>query len=504
MKQLKLNIVANLVGRGWMAILSLALVPFYIKFMGIEAYALVGIYTTLYSLFSLLDVGLSSTLNRELARLSIQENQAQRARNLVRTLEIIYWAISGLIALALLLLVPILANHWIQPGKLASGTVEQALLLISLVIATQFPFIFYTGGLQGLQRQILLNTLLIGMASLRGFGAILVLWLVSPTVQTFFTWQLFVSLLQTILSAILLWMSLPKATSKARFEKALLKDIWRFAAGLTAVAFLGLLLNNLDKIVLSNLLSLEAFGYYTLATTIATSLYMIVIPIYSAAFPQLSQLVAVGDEEALKKSYHRSCQIMAVIVLPIALVIALFAPEILWLWTGNQQIVENVHLPLSLLVIGTALNGLMNVPYALMLAYGWMKFPFYQNLIAVAVIVPLLIVAAGFFGMVGAAASWIVLNLGYVLIGVQMMHTRLLKTEKLLWYTQDVGIPLLGSLVVALLGRWLLPVQASVLIVIPALSIILGLTLAITFWVTPGTGNWLRYKLWVIRKKVNL
>ena len=47
--------------------MSLAFVPLYIKFMGIESYGLVGIFASLLALFGLLDMGLSTTLNRELA-----------------------------------------------------------------------------------------------------------------------------------------------------------------------------------------------------------------------------------------------------------------------------------------------------------------------------------------------------------------------------------------------------------------------------------------------------
>lgn len=502
--ELKLNIMANLAGRGWTAVLSLALVPVYIKLIGIESYALVGIYTTLYSLVSLLDVGLSSTLNRELARFSIKGTEVERTRNLVRTLEIVYWAISGCIALILLLLVPIFTNNWIKPNNLSPDSVRQALLLISLIIPVQFPFILYTGGLQGLQRQVLLNILLIGMATVRSLGAILVLWLISPTVQAFFIWQFVVALTQTLLSGLFLWKSLPTAAKRAHFEKALLKDIWRFAAGLTAIAFLGLILGNLDKIVLSNILPLKTFGYYTIASTVATSLYMVIIPIYDASYPHLSQLVVLKNEEGLKRSYHHSCQVIGVLVIPISLFISFFAPEILKLWINNPLVVENSHLPLSLLVIGTALNGLMTIPYALMLAYGWLKYPLYQNLVAAVVIVPLLIISANIYGMPGAAASWILLNLGYVLIGIQIMHRKLLKTEKLRWYRQDVGIPLITALSVILLGRLLFPSQAPLWIALPILGLILGLTLVATVWFTPNTGLWLRLQLSTFRKRVKV
>ena len=48
--------------------MSLAFVPLYIKFMGIESYGLVGIFVSLPALFGVLDMGLSTTLNRELTK----------------------------------------------------------------------------------------------------------------------------------------------------------------------------------------------------------------------------------------------------------------------------------------------------------------------------------------------------------------------------------------------------------------------------------------------------
>ena len=44
-------------------------VPVYISYLGIEAYGLIGLFATLQAWLSLLDLGLSPTLNREMARL---------------------------------------------------------------------------------------------------------------------------------------------------------------------------------------------------------------------------------------------------------------------------------------------------------------------------------------------------------------------------------------------------------------------------------------------------
>ena len=62
--------VANLVGRGWSVVMGLVFIPLYVRYMGIEAYGLVGLFTTLQALFSLLDLGMSAALNREFARQS--------------------------------------------------------------------------------------------------------------------------------------------------------------------------------------------------------------------------------------------------------------------------------------------------------------------------------------------------------------------------------------------------------------------------------------------------
>jgi hypothetical protein len=44
MSLIKQNIIANFGGKAWQALMSLAFVPLYIKFMVIESYGLIGIF----------------------------------------------------------------------------------------------------------------------------------------------------------------------------------------------------------------------------------------------------------------------------------------------------------------------------------------------------------------------------------------------------------------------------------------------------------------------------
>ena len=79
MSQLKRNMVANLIGRAWDRIVVLVCIPFYLKFLGIEAYGLVGFYAALLGIFVMIDLGFGKTLNRELARLSALDDHGPGA-----------------------------------------------------------------------------------------------------------------------------------------------------------------------------------------------------------------------------------------------------------------------------------------------------------------------------------------------------------------------------------------------------------------------------------------
>jgi O-antigen/teichoic acid export membrane protein len=494
MSLIKQNIIANFGGKAWQALMSLAFIPLYIKFMGIESYGLVGIFASLLALFGILDMGLSTTLNREMARLSVLPDKAREMRNLVRTLELPYWGVAVFIGIAVVSLSGPIANYWVKADKLTPAAVQQALIIMGGVVAFRWPISLYSGGLMGLQKQVLLNGINVFEATLRGLGAVLVLWLISPTIQAFFVWQIFASMVHVLLASGFLWRSLPKSGHRSHFQKELLLHIWRFAAGMTGISVTAILLTQTDKIILSKILPLEMFGYYTLATVVANALYYFVGPVFSALFPRFAQLVSLNDQNGLKELYHKSCQFMSVMILPAAIVVSLFSSEILLFWTGDPVTVANTHSIVSILIIGTALNGLVNLPYALQLAHAWTKLSLYTNIIASIVLVPMIYFLATHYGVVGAASAWVILNTGYVLICIQIMHARLLKGEQWRWYLNDVGIPLLAAFSAALLWRLFMPDEMPRLAMFMCLTAVSATTLLASAVATAVTRQWINQK----------
>jgi len=467
--------------------------------MGIESYGLIGLFISLQAVFSLMDLGLSTTINRELARLSILSGKAREMRDLVRTLELIYWGIAVIVGLAVVSLSGPIAHYWVNTDKLSSETVQQTLIIIGAVMAFEWPLSLYSGGLMGLQRQVVLSGIHVLASTLKGLGAVLVLWLISPTIQAFFLWQLLISMTYTIVTAVFLWRELPQYNQRSHFRKDLLRSIWRFAAGMTGISITTIVLTQTDKIILSKMLPLGSFGYYTLATVVASTLYYFIGPVYSALFPRFSQLASYQDQSSLTDLYHRGCQFMSVMILPAAIVVSLFSREILLLWTGNPVTTENTHTIVSILIIGTALNGIMHLPYGLQLAYGWIKLPLNANLVASSIIVPLIYFLAREYGAVGAASAWVLLNTGYVLISIQIMHSRLLKGEQWRWYFNDTARPLLSALIIAVSWRLIIPSELSrfaMLMYLFGASITVLATSAIA---TPVTRQWIFGKTYMLK-----
>jgi O-antigen/teichoic acid export membrane protein len=497
---LKKNIFANFTGSFWQALMGLLFIPLYIKCIGIEAYGLIGIFSVLQIIFGLLDSGLGGTLTREMARLSVMPGKGEEMRNLVRTMETIYWCISLTAGIAVISLSPFVAYHWINAGSLPQIVVVQAFIIMGINTVFQMPVGFYSGGLIGLQKQVALNVINIIIGTLRGAGAMLILWFISPTIQAFLLWQIVISIINVCVAAMFMQHNLPHDGSKAMFQKKLLKGVWKFTAGIGGISILSVILTQLDKVILSKLLSLESLGYYMLASMVAMSLTRLFTPYFSAIYPRFTQFVSMNKEEELKRLYHKSSQFMSVLIMPAAIVLAMFSYEIMLIWTRNPITAEKTHLIVSIMIIGTTLNGVMNLPYALQLASGWTKLSVIKNIIAVIILAPLIFILTKWYGAVGGAIAWLILNLGYVLLEIPVMHSKLLKGEKWKWYWNDVCVPISAGLFMAGLGRLFFIETLSISMIALQLIVISILTLFITIASVPMIRSALYNQLLKIKK----
>lgn len=439
--------------------MSLAFVPIYIQHLGVEAYGLIGIFGLLQAWLTLLDMGMTPALSREMARFSGGAHSAQSIRDLLRSVEVLGCCVALVVALTVWALSQWLATDWLRVDRIPLDSVAHAFAIMGGVTALRAVEDIYRSSLVGLQRQVVLNLVTSVVATVRGLGAVAVLVWVAPTIEAFFVWQLAVSAVSAFAMGCALYAGIPASDGRARPSLRALATIWRFAGGVMAITLLSFLLMQIDKILLTRLLSLENFGYYSLAAMLASVLYMMVGPFNSAFFPRFTAQVSVADQEALKRTYHLGAQLITVFVGSAAVVLMVFGGELLLLWTGDRVLSDRLAPLLRVLALGTLLNCFMHMPYQLQLAHGWTRLSIYVNMFAVAVLVPAIFWVAPRHGAIGVAWIWVALNAMYMFVSVHFMFRRLLGSEKWRWYFHDVIFPVAAAGLMVAAARYVLPPQ---------------------------------------------
>ena len=217
------------------------------------------------------------------------------------------------------------------------------------------------------------------------------------------------------------------------------------------ITFLALLLTQIDKVLLSKLITLEDYGYYTLAAAVAGGLGLITVPITQAIYPKIVEYIAQEKQTELVKVYHQGSQLVSSLLAPVSMMLIFFSHDIIYLWSGDALLADKVTPTLIPLVIGSFLNCLVWMPYQLQLAYGWTSFAIKVNAIAVILLVPAIFWVAPKYGAVGAAWVWALLNAGYITIGMHFMYQRLISSEKWTWYWNSILKQLLISICFMLL-----------------------------------------------------
>ena len=494
------NLIAGLVNSFWSALITFAVVPAYLKYLGAESYGLIGFFTTTQALVVLLDLGLASAINREIAR-SKSTEELKEAAKLLHTLAILYWGIAALIFIIVIMLSPLVADYWLQSKHLSTNTVSHAVMLIGIVLACRWPIALYQGVLVGAQRLLLQSNINIIMVTLSNLGAVAVLAFLSPTIEAYFIWQAIVGIFYVFTIRVTAWKVVGKPNN-LKFDIAKLKRVWRFSLGMSGIGLTSLAFTQLDKVILSKMLSLEDFGHYMLATLLVSGLYLLISPVYNVIYPRFSALVALDSKDSLTDLYCTGARLFTSIFFPVAMILAVFSESILQVWTGSSEIAAITAPVVSFLAIGSGLHGVMYFPYAMQLAYGLPKVALKNNLILMIALGPLIVFLTLSYGMLGSALAWLAVQILHVILGSWLTHQYLLHNLMKAWLINSVLIPLLISTVIGTVSYFYFKVSTydyyvqallagTMLIVSFSLSVLtsLRLRLFIKRHVLPSTFN---------------
>ena len=456
------NVISNFFGQLYVASLGFIFLPFYLKSLGPEAFSLIGIYSLLQAWLHLLDGGLTATLGRESAKYLGGGHTHLSFRLLIRSIEYISIILSILMIIILAFGSNYVANNWLNPENLESNIIQKCLFIIALIIALRFIEGLYKSFLNGIQKQFLLNVINSINGTFRWVGAAILLKIGFNNPLSFFSWQLLSSLISTFTFGLASYKLLPKVPKKSlRFSSKSLFLIKEFAFGMIFINVLALVIGQTDKIILSRVLTLKSFGFYTLAASIAGFSFFLSSPITNAFYPLLCKYKQENDLELLIKTFHKSAKTISIFLGSTSIYFILFCKPILDIWISDTFIVSQITLLVQLLIFGNFLNTLMWIPYHTQLAYGWTSLTIKINLILCCIIVPSTYYVSITYGSIGVPFIWIFVNSIYLLFSINIMFQKILKTKKLKWLIDDTLKPLIYILVITLIFRFLYPINTS-------------------------------------------
>lgn len=454
---LKKNILANYASQIYVTLIGIFMVPLYVRHMGAEAYGLVGFFAMLQAWFQLLDIGLTPTMSRETARFNGGATDADSLRRLLRALEGIFVGIALLGGGAMALFAGEIADHWLKVQHLPLAEVRASIQLMAVVVALRWVCGLYRGAITGFERIVWLSGFNVIVSTCRFVLVLPYLINIGNGPTDFFLYQAVLAVVELVVLIVVSYRLLPaRSGSPVAWSWQPLRGVLKFSLTLAFTSSVWVMVTQTDKLILSKILPLSEYAFYTLAVLVASGVMIISGPISIALMPRLTKLVSESKDEAVIDLYRAATQMVALIALPAALVLALFGEQVLAAWSGDHDIASKAAPVLMLYALGNGLLVLGAFPYYLQYARGDLKLHLWGNVVFIALLIPSLVAATIKFGTIGAGWAWLGANAVYFFTWVPLVHRRFAPGMHWKWFTHDIGVIAIAALACLLPARLLL------------------------------------------------
>lgn len=395
------NTALNIIGKIVPLAIGAVTIPIIIAELGLEQFGILSLVWVLFGYFSLFDIGIGQAATKLIAERIGTENENEIS-DTVRSALLMSAVLGGVGTVLIVLIAPFLvtrvfniSHELIQVAKIAFYLIAAGAPLATLIGTAR-------GALEGKGRYDIINGIKIPINSLvfliptlagkigmniQDIVALLVaLQFVTLIAYLFFCGKIFS-----------LW-KIRSRIQKIRMSRLFLFGKWA-AISNSSLAFLA----NIDRFLISALVSVKAVGFYTAPFDMVTKLFALpesLIPL----FPAFSALGANQSKHA-GALYARSAKHLLTVSGVIVIFIIVYAKDILRIWLGEEfaemsasvlQFISVAVLAVSLSLLGEYLfNGLGRPDIVAKLRM---------------VELPLYLAGAWFgireFGILGAALAW--------------------------------------------------------------------------------------------------
>ena len=264
-------------------------------------------------------------------------------------------------------------------------------------------------------------------------------------------WALVVGqLITATLGAVLSYVFVP-GRPRFEFDREVARDLLRYGKFITGSSMLLYIATEIDTAVIGKVMGHAELGYYTVAFTIVhmttTQLAKVAAGIMMPAYAKLQ-----SDLPALRNAYLRTLGLVMFAVLPASLGLVLVAEPLVRVVYGEKWLLAAV--PLQLLAVFGLFRSLAAFTGYLFEGIGQPKVAFTMAGVRLAVLLPLVVPAAMYYGLegvavtviAGMAAQWVV-GLCYLYKRLDIGFGKILRTMwQPLWTSALMGLAAWGMM----------------------------------------------------------
>jgi O-antigen/teichoic acid export membrane protein len=455
------NIVATIAARVGYMVTRVAIPPFVLAHIGLEAY---GLWTTAFILVGYLGlstIGVSIVYIKSFAELEAKRDY-DRANELLSTGLMLTVPLAAAAMLVTIFGWPVIANIIHLPVALATEgrIVVQAVVAVFLLSSSVGAFGDVLNGVQ----QIALTQRVWVISYLIETAMIFVLVGMGRGLRGMAEAFLFRTLLSTVMYVYYAYRTLPWLNvSVSRATRRAAKEFLHLGGVVQLQMLLSLTLTSAERIAAVLLLGVEAAGLFDLAKKWPGSASAVPSSFLSAFMPKAAQLQSEsGSREAVSDMYIRGSRYMNLSGVYFFALFAVLSPAILTVWL--KQHLEHAALMFTLFSIAMQVHMLTGPATSILRGIGRVYEEFYYslpNLVTLLIFVPLSHVIMHGWTVVGVGVAVCVSTLiSAVILLIRAHHVLRISTVV---YVREVLLP------------GLVPYAAAALLLIPVTAILANL-----------------------------
>jgi len=396
------NTILNFIGQVVPLLVGVATIPFIVRGLGTERFGLLSLAWMILGYFAIFDLGLGRATTKFVAE-ALGKGEEDEVPRIVWTAVTVQAILGVLGALVLISITPLLVEHILNIPPELVGEAKAMFYILALSVPVVLVSASFRGVLEAAQRFDLVNAVKIPISSLTFLLPLigLLLGLRLPGIVALILLARLGALVAFIAVNLRMRPQLRRyAVSFSTFHRLFSFGGWVTVSNLVIPIFV-----YLDRFLIGALLTISAVAYYAAPYEVVTRLLIIPAAMTSVLFPTFSSLAACDCRDKLNDSVMRSIKYLVIVMIPLTLIVLIFAEDILRVWLGNDFSRESTNV-FQLLSIAVLLNAIGYIPFALIQGIGRPDIIAKYHLVELPVYMSVAFFLINYLGINGAALAW--------------------------------------------------------------------------------------------------